>query len=188
MNPFVHRLTRIDHFLAKGEALVLITLVVVMTVVVLLQVIYRYLLTQPLHWSEELARYLFVWISLLGAALSVQRRGHFGMDFFFRMLPDKGRRFLTFVIYLLMGVVVLVLLIQGIVLVEKTAAQQSPAMEISMGWAYACLPAGALLMAIHLLVIIIKEVVKKTETASCKIPQGQIEILNSKREIRNKFK
>ena len=143
MNSFVHRLTKFDRLLAKGEGWVLITLVVVMTVVVLLQVIYRYLLAQPLHWSEELARYLFVWISVLGAALSVQRRGHFGMDFFFKMLPDQGRRFLIFIIYLLMGVVILVLLVQGIFLVQKTAAQQSPAMEISMGWAYACLPVGA---------------------------------------------
>jgi TRAP-type C4-dicarboxylate transport system permease small subunit len=113
---------------------------------------------------EELARYLFVWISLLGAALSVQRRGHFGMDFFFRMLPEKGRRFLIFVIYLLMGGVIFVLLIQGIVLVQKTAAQQSPAMEISMGWAYACLPVGAALMSIHLLAILLQEAMKEKGT------------------------
>jgi TRAP-type transport system small permease protein len=138
--------------------------VAVMTVVVLLQVIYRYLLSQPLYWSEELARFLFVWISILGAALSVQRRGHFGMDFFFRMLPDKGKRFLMFLIYLLMGGVVAVLLVQGIALVQKTAAQLSPAMEISMGWAYACLPAGSCLMAIHLLVIIFREGAGKTES------------------------
>ena len=161
MNPFVRKMTQFDRLLAKGEGWVLITLVVVMTVVVLLQVIYRYLLTQPLYWSEELARYLFVWISLFGAALSVQRRGHFGMDFFFRMLPDKGRRFLIFVIFLLMGVVIFVLVIQGIVLVQKTAAQQSPAMEISMGWAYASLPVGALLMAVHLLVMVLKEAIEK---------------------------
>ncbi len=64
-----------------------------------------------------------------------------------------------FIIYLLMGVVIVVILVQGIVLVQKTVAQQSPAMEISMGWAYACLPVGAVLMAIHLLVIILKEAV-----------------------------
>jgi TRAP-type C4-dicarboxylate transport system permease small subunit len=161
VNPFVRKLAQFDSVLAKGEGWVLITLVVMMTVVVLLQVIYRYLLTQPLYWSEELARYLFVWISILGATLSVQRGGHFGMDFFYRMISEKGRRFLTLFIYLLMGGVILVILVQGIGLVQKTAAQQSPAMEISMGWAYACLPVGAALMAIHLLVIIIKEAVQK---------------------------
>ncbi len=164
MNSFVRKLTKFDEFLAKGEAWVLIAFVATMTVVVLLQVIFRYLLMRPLHWSEELARYLFVWISLLGASLSVQKRGHFGMDFFYLMLPARRRRFLLFLTYLLIGAVMLVLLIYGIVLVQKTAAQRSPAMEISMGWAYACLPVGATLMTIHLLVIMVKEAATKKET------------------------
>ena len=159
---FVKRLVKFDTMLARIEGWGLMFMVTVMTVVVLLQVIYRYILSQPLYWSEELARFLFVWISILGAALSVQRRGHFGMDFFFRMFPEKGKRFLIFLIYLLMGGVVLVLLVQGIALVQKTAAQLSQAMEISMGWAYACLPAGACLMVIHLLVIIIREAEDKS--------------------------
>jgi TRAP-type C4-dicarboxylate transport system permease small subunit len=164
MNTLLNRLIKFDSMLARVEGWGLMFLVAVMTVVVLLQVIYRYLLSQPLYWSEELARYLFVWISILGATLSVQRRGHFGMDFFFRMFPEKGKRLLIFLIYLLMGGVVAVLLVQGIALVQKTAAQQSPAMEISMGWAYACLPVGSCLMAIHLLVIMFKEAVNKPES------------------------
>ena len=157
MNTFFRALTRIDHILAKAEAAVLITLVAVMTVVVFLQVVYRYVLTQPLHWSEELARYLFVWLSLLGATLGLQKRGHFGLDFFYRMLPQKRRRFLQFVIYLLMGGVLLVILIQGIKLVQITAVQESPAMGISMGWAYGCLPVAAALMTIHLAAIFFKD-------------------------------
>lgn len=157
MGAFVQKLAKLDNTLAKAESWVLVSLVVLMTLVVLLQVIYRYLLMQPLHWSEELARYLFVWISILGAALSLRRRGHFGTDFLFKMLPARWRRRVAFLIFMLMGVVVMVLLTQGIVLVQKTADQESPAMEISMGWAYASLPAGAALMAVHLLVMILKE-------------------------------
>jgi len=160
MNTLLGVLTKVDHILAKAEAAVLITLVAVMTVVVFLQVVYRYVLTQPLHWSEELARYLFVWLSILGATLGLQKRGHFGLDFFYRMFPDKGRRFLQFLIYLLMGGVILVILVQGIKLVQITVLQESPAMGISMGWAYACLPVAAALMTIHLLVIFIKDTEK----------------------------
>ena len=160
MNTLLGVLTKVDHILAKAEAAVLITLVAVMTVVVFLQVVYRYVLTQPLHWSEELARYLFVWLSILGATLGLQKRGHFGLDFFYRMFPDKGRRFLQFLIYLLMGGVILVILVQGIKLVQITMPQESPAMGISMGWAYACLPVAAALMTIHLLVIFIKDTEK----------------------------
>jgi TRAP-type C4-dicarboxylate transport system permease small subunit len=157
MNTFLRALTRFDNLLAKAEAAVLITLVAVMTVVVFLQVVYRYFLTQPLYWSEELARYLFVWLSILGATLGLQKRGHFGLDIFYQMLPNKGRRFLQRLIHLLMGCVILVILIQGIKLVQMTIPQESPAMGISMGWAYACLPVGAGLMAIHLLVIFSKD-------------------------------
>ena len=56
-----------------------------------------------------------------------------------------------------MGTVVLVLIIYGITLIQKTALQESPAMGISMSWAYASLPVGAALMAIHLLVIFLKD-------------------------------
>ena len=164
MNSIVHRLIKFDNLLAKGEAVILISLVAVMTVVVFLQVVYRYALMQPLHWSEELARYLFVWLSILGAALGLQKRGHFGLDVFFRMLPMGGKRVLGFLIPLLIGFVVVVILIQGITLVQKTILQESPAMGISMGWAYACLPVGAALMAIHLLVIIFKDMINKSET------------------------
>jgi TRAP-type transport system small permease protein len=161
MSSFVRKLTHFDNLLAKGEAAGLIGLVSVMTLIVFLQVVYRYALKQPLYWSEEVARYLFVWISIVGAALGLQKRGHFGLDLFCRMLPARGRRFMEFLIYLLMGLVVFVILVQGILLVEKTTLQDSPAMGISMGWAYACLPVGAALMAIHLLVMIIKEAMEK---------------------------
>ena len=150
-------MTRIDELLAQLEATVLIMLVVAMTVVVFLQIFYRYVLTQPLYWSEELARYLFVWLSILGATLGLQRSGHFGLDILFLKLPGKGRRYTKFLIHLLMGVVILVILIQGITLVQKTALQDSPAMEIPMSWAYACLPIGAALMAVHLLTIFFKD-------------------------------
>ena len=160
MNSFFRALTKVDTLLAKGEAVILIFLVTVMTTVVFLQVVYRYVLAQPLHWSEELARYLFVWLSILGATLGFQKRAHFGLDLFFKMVPQRGRKYLGLFITLLMGVVIYVILVQGIFLVGKTTAQQSPAMEISMGWAYACLPVGAALMAIHLLVMMLKEAVE----------------------------
>ncbi len=157
MNTFLHCLTRFDHLLAKAEAGALIILVSAVTIVVFLQVIYRYVLIQPLYWSEELARYLFIWLSIFGAVLGVQKRGHFGLDFFYRMLPERGRGFLQLLIHLLMGGISLVILIQGVKLVQATALQKSPAMEISMGWAYACLPVGAALMAIHVVVIFLKD-------------------------------
>ncbi len=157
MSALLRGLIKLDHVLAKAEAGAIITLVVVMTVVVFLQVVYRYALVRPLYWSEELARYLFVWLSLLGAALGLQKQGHFGLDFFYKMLPDRGRGWVSMVIQLLMGVLVAVILVQGIILVQKTHLQESPAMGIPMSWAYACLPVAAGLMMVHLLVLFVRQ-------------------------------
>ena len=149
-----------DQGLAKGEAAVLILIVSVMTLVVFLQVVFRYALGRPLEWSEELARYLFVWLSVLGAALAVQKGGHFGLEFFRHLLPGPGKRFIRVLIHFLMAIVVLVILVQGITLVQMTRLQESPAMSISMAWAYASLPTGAGLMAVHLLVAMLKDALK----------------------------
>jgi len=154
-------ITRFDDLLAKGEAVIIIAMVGTMTVVVFLQVVYRYVLTQPLHWSEELARYLFVWLSILGATLALQKRGHFGLDVLFRIFPKQLRPYMTVFIHFLMGIVIFVILVQGVTLVQKTTLQDSPAMGIPMSWAYACLPVGGALMGIHLIVIFLKDVVNK---------------------------
>ena len=160
MSNIVQGLKKFDQILAKGEAAVLILLVSVMTLVVFLQVVFRYALGRPLDWSEELASYLFVWLSVLGAALAVQKGGHFGLDFFSRLLPGPGKRFIWILIHLLMASVVLVILFQGITLVQRTRLQLSPAMSVSMAWPYASLPTGAALMAVHLLTALIKDGLK----------------------------
>jgi TRAP-type transport system small permease protein len=132
-----------------------------MTIVVFLQVVFRYVLGRPLHWSEEMARYLFVWLSVLGAALGVQKGGHFGLDFFQRMKPKPWKRLVPILVHLLMMVVALVVFFQGITLVQMTSLQESPAMSISMAWAYASLPTGAGLMTVHLLVALIKDSIQE---------------------------
>jgi TRAP-type C4-dicarboxylate transport system permease small subunit len=154
-------LNGVDQVLAKGEGIALILILSVMTLVVFLQVVFRYVLGRPLDWSEEMARYLFVWLSILGAALGVQKGGHFGLDFLQRMMPGPGERFVRILVHFLIGGVVLVILFQGITLVLMTVPQESPAMSMSMAWAYASLPTGAGLMAFHLLAALIKDSVKK---------------------------
>ncbi len=157
MNTILRTLTKFDDILAKVEAVALVTLLSVMTVVVFLQVVYRYVLNQPLHWSEELARYLFVWLSILGATLALQKRGHFGLDVLFRIFPKQLKSYMAVLICFLMGIVIFVIFVEGMTLVRKTALQDSPAMGIPMSWAYASLPVGGALMGIHLIVILLKD-------------------------------
>ena len=61
----------------------------VMVTVTLAQVIFRYVIAAPLPWSEELARYCFVWIVFLGGAIGLSRGIHLGVDLFVNMLPPR---------------------------------------------------------------------------------------------------
>ena len=62
------------------NGLIAVILFALLTAVVALQVVNRLVLHQGLIWSEELARFLFFWVVLLGAAISVRRRRHFVVD------------------------------------------------------------------------------------------------------------
>jgi len=161
MNSFLRALNKFDDIVAKGEGALLIVLVAAMTAAVFLQVFYRYFLAQPLIWTEEVARYLFVWISFIGTALGMKKGGHFGLDIFFNRLPPPARRFAGFLIYLLVGTVILVILVEGITLIQKTTSQVAPATGILIGYVYACLPIGAALMAVHLIVMILNDALKR---------------------------
>ncbi len=64
-------------------------LLAVMVVVVFLQVIFRFVIRSSLPWSEELARYLMVWIVFLGASIGVKRKSHIGVEAVVALLPDR---------------------------------------------------------------------------------------------------
>ena len=67
-------------------------LVVTVAVVVLLQVGMRYLFSYPNPWSEEVSRFCFIWMSLLGASLAVEQRAHFGFDQVTKGLAPRAKR------------------------------------------------------------------------------------------------
>src|SRR5688572_1850807 len=69
------------------KIVVILTSVFFLCVVV--QVFMRYVLEQPLPWSEEVARYSFIWASFLTAAVIVGRREHFGIEFLVEALSPR---------------------------------------------------------------------------------------------------
>ena len=67
-------------------------LMAAITGVVAFQVLTRYVFQHPAAWPEEAARYLFVWVALLGAALGVDRGVHFSLDLLTSRLPAGAAR------------------------------------------------------------------------------------------------
>jgi TRAP-type C4-dicarboxylate transport system permease small subunit len=157
MNYFLLIAEKFDNIVAKIEEVALVIFVAAMAVIIFMQVIFRYVLKNPIFWSEELTRYIFVWVVLLGASINIKKKGHYGIDILYKTLPDKVRMYVGILISLMMGVVIFTLLTQSIILVKSTFIQISPAMEISMGWAYGSLTVGGTFMAIHFLIAAIRQ-------------------------------
>jgi len=145
---------RLDHWIARIETAVIVLLVTLLTAVTFAQVITRYVLGDSLIWSEEAARYLFVWVSMIGAALAIRQGGHFGLDLLIRPMP-KLKPALGPLVTLVMVVFLAVLLKTGIDETRLASMQFAMTFPMRMDWAYLALPVGAGLMLFHIAVHVV---------------------------------
>lgn len=122
-----------------------------MVAVVFAQVIFRYVLIRPIFWADELSRYLFVWISFVGAGLAMGGRLHYGFDYLVGKFPPGMQRAVGVLMTLLAGAFLVLCLVLGIAVVRIVAAQRSPSLQVSMGWVYSALPVGSALLILHLI-------------------------------------
>jgi TRAP-type C4-dicarboxylate transport system permease small subunit len=144
-----------DRLVAGMEAGVIVVLVCLLTAITFAQVAARYVLGDPLIWSEEAARYLFVWVSMIGAALAIREGGHFGLDLLIRRVPAL-KPVLGPVVTVVTSVFLVILLKTGIDETSLAAMQFAMTFPMRMQWAYLALPIGAGLMLFHVAVHVIR--------------------------------
>jgi TRAP-type C4-dicarboxylate transport system permease small subunit len=120
-------------------------LVAGIAVLVSLQVTFRYAIEAPLTWSEELTTLSYQWVSFLGAALAVRRRGHYGIDVLVRRCAAPARARLAWVEHAAVWLVGAFMIVFGARLVESTLSQTYPTLGVSVGLGYSILPLSGLL-------------------------------------------
>lgn len=135
----------------------------VMLMIIFAQVVTRYTVGYTPEWSEELARFLFVWVVFLGSALIMGESGHLAVQF----LPNrfKGTAFGTIldIIINVSGYIFIVLLLtQGWKMTSIMTFQRAPGLDIPMSWVYAIIPVSCVLMLLYLL----KETIRIVKTIS----------------------
>ncbi len=117
---------------------------------VLFQVFSRYILNTSFSWTEELARFSLIWLSILGAAYLNAKREHLSMDFLYRKLSASSRIRMSILIEVFIFLfALLVMVIGGMNLVYTTLhlGQLSGTLRIPLGYVYAIFPlCGVLIM------------------------------------------
>ncbi|MTI39196.1 TRAP transporter small permease [Fulvivirga lutimaris] len=139
---------------------VLVSLMGLMVINVLWQVASRYLLQSPSSFTDELSRFLLIWVGLLGAGYATGKKLHLAIDLLPTYLNGKqsGRK-LNVVINILVGLFAILVLIWGgsnLVYITLILEQPSAALGIPLGYVYTVIPLSGVLTlyySIHNLIL-----------------------------------
>jgi TRAP-type C4-dicarboxylate transport system permease small subunit len=125
-----------------------------MVLLVFLQVVMRYVFSNSLSWSEELARYVVLWLSWIGASYAVKERAHFRVEMLANLVKGRARKVFELFVLLVWFAFCLFLVRYGtsVVLHQIDRGQYSPAMNMHMSLPYAAVPVGCALMSLRLII------------------------------------
>lgn len=115
-----------------------------------IQVCARFLLNSPTVWSEELARFLLVAITMVGSAALIERDGHISIDIFLDVVPLRVRIWMEWIRDAITLTVCGLLAWYGWLLVAIGERQTSTGLMVKMSVPYLAIPVGAALMALVL--------------------------------------
>jgi TRAP-type C4-dicarboxylate transport system permease small subunit len=139
------------------EEYILVILSALTVVIIFGQVFMRYVLGSSLIWSEELARYLFIWMIFIGVSYGVKKQKHIAVDALMLVFKDRGKLILSIIGDLGFLVFCFIISYFSIGVVMKVT-RLSPALEIPLGWIYAAPVVGFILSAIRIIQVLSKKI------------------------------
>jgi len=117
----------------------------------ILQLFFRYVVGYPLIWSEELARFLLVWLTLLGSGYAVRKNLHIEMPYFFDKFPGKVRNILQVLINLLCISFFIYILPTSWEVVVRQHTMESTSLGIPLSTLYMAVPIGFGILILRLI-------------------------------------
>jgi TRAP-type C4-dicarboxylate transport system permease small subunit len=136
------------HLLKRAERIVGALCIALMFGIICLNVVMRYLFSEPLYWSEEASNYLFVWIGFLSCAHAISDDAHIRVTALVDRLPERGRRLMSIATDTLMLVVFGSFILPAIG--ALASLHISTGLQIPEAYPYAIVPLTMALCCLHL--------------------------------------
>ncbi|MEY8231453.1 TRAP transporter small permease [Oscillospiraceae bacterium 50-16] len=135
------------------EEIFLVVLMVAAVVIVAIQIVSRKITETPVPWSEEIARYLFLWLTWVGAAFATKEHRHVNIDVVYNRLSQLGKRACTIISTLVWIVFLAMMTYLSLKLTMSVASggQVAVGSGLPMWVPYASIPTGMALMLFRLL-------------------------------------
>lgn len=147
-------MTALRHALERLLAAAIAILMTAMVLNVLWQVFSRFVLRTPSSHTEELARYLMIWLGLLGGAYGVGTKSHLAVDFLTAGLQGAARRWMHAVVEIAVLLFAAAVMVGGgvrLMWVTFTLGQTSAALGLKLGYVYAAVPLAGVCIVVFCL-------------------------------------
>jgi TRAP-type C4-dicarboxylate transport system permease small subunit len=144
-------LTRLNAALHRATCAASVALLAAIFVIMLLQIAFRYVLNAPLVWTEEAARYLYIWACYLGAAVALRRGNHIVIALVLERLPARLGALATLGSLVLALGFFAALAVEGVRLMARTHTVLAITLPIPWSVIYAAAPIGGTLMFLQTL-------------------------------------
>jgi TRAP-type C4-dicarboxylate transport system permease small subunit len=125
-----------------------------MAIIIFANVVLRYSTSQSIEWAEEVARYMMVWMTFLGAGPVLRYGGHIAVDNLQDALPPAMAKALRLLIALMLSGFFIFIIYAGWTYVGRAQYQMTPTTQVSMAWVYGAMPVGGLLLLAHWLLVV----------------------------------
>lgn len=142
---------KLSLFISRIANAFVVVLLSIMSIDILLGVFFRYVLVKPLPWSEDLGRYLMIWIALFGVGVVMQNGAHVAVTVLVDRMPNRLRLVFLLIAKTLVLGFGLVMGYLGIKLLLTMMPQISPTLHIRMRWVYMGFPFYAFFLAVSTL-------------------------------------
>ncbi len=153
----MNAIRRISSLINQGVEYLLFGLGFTMAGVVAVQVFFRYVLNQSLFWSEELARFLLVWLTFLGASVAYHRKANPGIDVLYARMRPTFRRATALLIHLVSIGLFAVMIFYGWRFADFVRLQISPALGLPKWIVMSVIPASGAILMVHGVVFFLED-------------------------------
>jgi TRAP-type C4-dicarboxylate transport system permease small subunit len=152
----------IDWFLATAISV----LMAAMVINVLWQVFTRFVLRDPSSFTEEAARYMMIWVGLLGSAYAAGKKSHLALDLVTAKLQGSRKRISEIIIQSVVLVFTLAVMVGGggrLVWIQLSLGQQSAALQLKSGYVYLVVPLAGVFIAFYTAIFLVEALRGETE-------------------------
>jgi TRAP-type C4-dicarboxylate transport system permease small subunit len=156
---FYNAYARASDSVQKISTIFCYVLLVSVTAIAGLAVFYRYVLNSPIQWSEEVARYILIWLTMIAASIAIKTRSHIRLTAVVSRLPRLVSLIIEMLIILIIiGILYVVAKYSLLMVVTKSVRTYSPSVAVSMAWPHTALPVGFSLIIFQSVFVLLENI------------------------------